>query len=150
MDEKQSIAAENEEEPLDFKEPRDLHLEFRRMIGHEKGEIHDTRAARNAIILRFGRANAIECPDSTCHRQWICQRPAYQCHLAHYADLYNWDYGNPNCPRQAMYDEIKRRWQKGEYDPSDCATDLAQVVRAFQPDIDKKRRFWTPVKQKDK
>ena len=124
MDEKQSIAAENEEEPLVFKEPRDLHLEFRRMIGHEKGEIHDTRAARNAIILRFGRANAIECPDATCHRQWICQRPAYH--------------------------DIKRRWERGEYDPNDCATDLAQVVRAFQPDIDNKRRFWTPVKQKKK
>ena len=49
-----------------------------------------------------------------------------------------------------MYDEIKRRWEKGEYDPNDCATDLAQVVRAFQPDIDNKRRFWTPVKQKKK
>jgi hypothetical protein len=124
-----------------FKRPRPVLPERTRLIQKCECEIPgDYRPIRNAVILQLSRGNAFECPQRECRRVRICQRPAYKCHLAYHADLYDWDYGLPNCPRQAMYDEILRRVKEEELTPDNFATELSQVARAFQPDLGKRRK----------
>ena len=125
----------------EFKQPRPVLPELTRLIQGTETELPDPRAIRNAVILQLGRGNAFECPNHACRRTRICQRPAYKCHLAHYADIYDWDDGLPNCPRAPMYEEIYRRIRERKF-TDDLATELSEVVLSFQPELDKKRRYW--------
>jgi hypothetical protein len=125
--------------PANLKQPRRVLPELTRLIHKGECELSDPRAIRNAVILQLSRGNAFECLDKRCRRGRICQRPAYKCQLAHHADLYDWDFGLPNCPRQAMYDEILRRVKEDLITPDNFATELSQVARAFYPELGKKK-----------
>ena len=121
--------------PPNFKRPRPLLPEFARLVRKEDCTPGDKRPLRNAVILKMSIANAAECSDLTCRRTRLCQRPAYQCPHAHHADVYDWDYTLPNCPRRAMYDEILRRVREGQFTENDFAKEVSEVVRSFQPGL---------------
>jgi hypothetical protein len=131
-----------------FKRPRRVLPELTRLIEKGECELPDYRPIRNAVILQLSRGNAFECPNRNCRRLRICQRPAYKCHLAHHADLYDWDFGLPHCPRQAMYDEVVRQMREGKFTEANMATKLSEVVRAFQPELTKRKR-WSGIKPDD-
>jgi hypothetical protein len=124
--------------PPNFKRPRPLFPEFARLVRKEDCTPGDKRPIRKAVILKMSIANAAECSDLACRRTRLCQRPAYKCRLAHHADVYDWDYTLPNCPRRAMYDEIQRRVREGQFTDDDFAKEVLEVVRSFQPDLGRK------------
>jgi hypothetical protein len=52
-----------------------------------------TNERRAAFYLRTAMVHSRSCPDKTCRRIGICQRPPLMCELRPVADVYDWDRG---------------------------------------------------------